>query len=954
MSTSIGNVFGKIQTVLNDVTDLEKPLSADGFEKALSLDTGSHTLQVFDTPVAVQASAEAKVQIFKNDEVPESPFGATPLKVAADQRYTALTVGGKLTASAGLSASPGVLNVSATASTKTSFSYAHYLPLPATMSRLDAFLALGASSTLPQLADVKTLRPGEVLDFGGLLNVDFGLQAKYGAQADVNGDLLSMVTVLSGVAGGTLTLPFKLHVGFTASAALGFSLYESMKLTVGAAATTKDDFVRMRLEREHRSRIAFGIVIDLTIAYDAKAGAQALIDKAFALIPKVKAIETLKTVAKAPADWEAFKAQITGEAASVVGRLLNDTHWKDALEESDAVKTLTGAAKKIVDAYAGIDAKVQSIIEEVIARLDDAGLAKVKPILTKIAGLNAADLMSLLPAEGKDVVHWIEVLTGQDIEELIISSNIEKELARAVDGAKKINAFLDGGASAAVLKEIHALLDKSGASALVAWLKKNATSVASLEAAADTAISDWVKRIVGKELDQIGEADVEKIQAFAAKLDQLLNMPQTLQNRLTAATSKLKGTIGFSAAAEISRVSEWTAIVDVEIDPKNDEAAAASKQLLHGRFGDFLKALNDIDKTAYFIHEILLTSRRVRTSAATTVAAFLRFNLAESETAIDESTISIRVDDTGNNVRDALYVGGTVVRRSLNDSIAESAAWVRMPATGPGTSLDAPYSATAPGLRLTYAREDDDASDKTRDSIRRLLGELSFASAVAAVPGSDQKQTRFSLQLEFDGVALQALKENTAESEWNSDVLKAANRWLSDVGTDAVQASVMANVVLDPEFKNLWPNFAGVPSDVFVNADINQKFGPRLLIMPSKQFKPEFGPIRDLMSNRHNAFANFSAFSPTEAASTQPDVLLHCSRKAADLFRTGQTGSTPPLFNFWFVIRRLFRLNPDVFKKARMVATIRSRKTANDTWSDPRIFAMTKVSTDNLSAVLKS
>jgi hypothetical protein len=505
-----------------------------------------------------------------------------------------------------------------------------------------------------------------------------------------------------------------------------------------------------------------------------------------------------------------------------------------------------------------------------------------------------------------------------------------------------------------VLKEIHALLDKSGASALVAWLKKNATSVASLEAAADTAISDWVKRIVGKELDQIGEADVEKIQAFAAKLDQLLNMPQTLQNRLTAATSKLKGTIGFSAAAEISRVSEWTAIVDVEIDPKNDEAAAASKQLLHGRFGDFLKALNDIDKTAYFIHEILLTSRRVRTSAATTVAAFLRFNLAESETAIDESTISIRVDDTGNNVRDALYVGGTVVRRSLNDSIAESAAWVRMPATGPGTSLDAPYSATAPGLRLTYAREDDDASDKTRDSIRRLLGELSFASAVAAVPGSDQKQTRFSLQLEFDSAALQALKENTAESEWNSDVLKAANRWLSDVGTDAVQASVMANVVLDPEFKNLWPNFAGVPSDVFVNADINQKFGPRLLIMPSKQFKPEFGPIRDLMSNRHNAFANFSAFSPTEAASTQPDVLLHCSRKAADLFRTGQTGSTPPLFNFWFVIRRLFRLNPDVFKKARMVATIRSRKTANDTWSDPRIFAMTKVSTDNLSAVLKS
>jgi len=945
-----GNVFGIIKAQLDD-TGLTQPIGDNEFSKSVSLDTGSKSLQVFDTPVAIEASAQAEAKVYAKGAVPDSPFGATPLTITDDQRYTALTVGGKLSASANLSATPGVLSVSATASTKTSMSYAHYLPVAANQTLIEALLALGRSTTLPQLADITKLQPGEVLDFGALLNIDFGLQAKYGAQKDINGDLVSMITTMSNVAGNNISLPFKLHVAFTANAALGFSLYEQLKLTVGQAATVKPNFVRMRLERQHRTRIAFGVSVDLTIAYDAQAGAQALIDKAFALIPKPKAIETLKKLAAAPADWNAFKAQITDEAAAVVGRLLNDTKWKEAVEKSQLVNDLVDAANKIVTAYKDVDAKVQSILEEVIARLDEAGLGKVKEVLTKVAALNPADITASLPAQAKEVVHWVEVLTGQDIEELLVSGNIEKELTRAVDGAKKILAFLDGGAKADVLKKLQALLDKSGASGLVAWLGKNATSVASLQAAADTAISDWVKRIVGKELDKIDADDVKKIQDFAAKLEKLLNAPQLLQAKLVAATQKLKGTIGFSAAAEISRVSEWSAIVDVEVDPKDKDAARASTMLLHGDFGAFLKALNDVKPEAYSIHEILLTSRRVRTSAATTVLSFLGFDLSTSEAAIDEKTISVRADDNGNIFRDAVYFGGAVVRRSVNDSAAESAAWVRMPATGPGTDISAPYNDVKPGLRLTYTREDTDANDKTRSSIRRILGELSFGTAIAAVPGTDQQQTRFSLEIEFGEDAVKALKANTVESEWKSDVLKAANRWWSDVGTDLSNAGVMANVVADTEFKQLWDKFPGTQ---FGEADAAQKFGPRLLKSDTGDFRPEFTPIRLLVTNRGDSFNHFNAFDPSEASSPQPDVLLHCSRMAADLFRTGQTASNPPLFNFWFVVGRLLRLKPDVFKNARMVATIRSRKTATDTWSEPQIFAMKNVSTDNLPAVFKT
>src|SRR3954467_6452485 len=87
MATSIGNLFGQIQAVLPDVTALEQPLGDDGLEKSVSVDTGSHNIPVFDTPVAVEASANAKAQIFAKGKVPDSPFGAMPLKIADDQRY---------------------------------------------------------------------------------------------------------------------------------------------------------------------------------------------------------------------------------------------------------------------------------------------------------------------------------------------------------------------------------------------------------------------------------------------------------------------------------------------------------------------------------------------------------------------------------------------------------------------------------------------------------------------------------------------------------------------------------------------------------------------------------------------------------------------------------------------------------------------------------------------------
>jgi len=272
-TTPLGKLFGGIDAVL-DSTGLEAPLSTGGdFQKDISLDTGSHKLSLFDTPVTIDATLNAGVHAYDPGKAPDSPFPNSALKAPDNTQYTALTIGGKISAAADVNATPGVLTVSASASAKTDFSYAHLLPVASTSSRLAAFLSLGSTTTLPQLVDVTKLAPGEVLDFAATLNVDFGLKATYGKVVDVNG----VISLLEGL--GDFPLPFKAHVAFAANASFGFSLYESTRVTVGLAATSNAGWARIRLDREHRSRITFGAGLDITIDYDPKAGAQALLDK---------------------------------------------------------------------------------------------------------------------------------------------------------------------------------------------------------------------------------------------------------------------------------------------------------------------------------------------------------------------------------------------------------------------------------------------------------------------------------------------------------------------------------------------------------------------------------------------------------------------------------------------------------------------------------------------------
>lgn len=953
---SIGKLFDEIQATINAANELNERVSAGEFEKGIALDTGSKKIPVFDTPVTIDAELDAQVRICKPGEVPDSPFPGSTLTVPIGTQYTKLTIGGKLSAEGKVNATAGVLAVSASASVKTGFAYAHFRPAPVTLTRLKALTDLAASSELPQSIDVTSLVPGETVDFTTTLNVDFNLKAKYGADADVGG----VIDILESVGGSALSLPFTAHIGFTASAAFGFSLYDSMRLTAGRAATSTPDWVRIRLEREHRRRIAFGLAVDLLIQYDLTPGPLALLDKVFALVPKIEAIDTLKKIAVLPEDWDAFKAQITDKAAAIVGRLIDDTHWKDALAASPAVAALIKTAKDIVRIYDGIDEKVTSLVEEVFARLDAAGLDRVKPIIDRIAAIDPTtfEVTSLLSGEAQQALHWIEVLTGIDIEELILSTDARKEIGRAVEAAKKLQGILNGAADD-VLKRIHAMLDKSGATGLVEWLRKNATSVADLQAAGDKAISDFVKRLIGKALDQINDADVQKIQQFAARLEAILDAPEALRKKLEDGIKKLKGEVGFSLAVEISRVSEWSAVVDVEIDSTSNRAVKASRGLVNGQFQQFLSELDQIptspgDPRPYLLREVLITSKRTRTSSAAALLSIFNVNLSEQETATDEYSISVREGEP-QPIREGLYVGGAVVRRKSGTTTSEGGAWIRISAAGSGSDITVDYTDVTPVIRLTYSREDTQTDAESRQSIVAILSELSFNEALKGVPPTlVGQQTRFSLELELRGDAVQKLQTVVDQPSWNIDVLRAAQRWFVDV--DRINANElksgheMALVVLDPEFRNRWTDFmAGVPGDSFFEADRRGDFGVVLTTANPKRVKPEYTALSILMSHRASSFTKFTNFKASLASSRDPEVLKDVTVQASNLFRTGQRGWQPPMFNFWFVLARLLRLDSQVFDSGRAVATIRTRTNASEDWSDPAIFALTDgIGTSNL------
>lgn len=955
-TTSIGNLFGSISARINDALGpLEKPVSSTPpYEKDISVDTGDKSLELFGTPITVDAVLKAKVAASPANSVPGQPFDDGSITPINGMTYMALTIDGALSASGSASGTQGAFQLSATASANAKFSYGHYLPVDSNRTLLASFADLAKSTTLPQLVDLNSIKPGEVFDFSGDFGIDLGVSAKAGKVLEIKDTL----KILDGVVNG-LSLPFTAKVSLAVSAAFGLSIADSMRYTVARAGQVHDpNWVRIRCAREEKDRITFSLAINLSIDYDATSAPKMLLDKAFALVTTSQLYKTLQEVkdnaAKAATDWPGFKASLTNEAVTVVGRLLDDTGWKNAVEKSSAVDDLIQASTTIVNFYNGIDKKVQSIVDQVIAKLDAEGLDKLRPIIKKVAAIDVEniDLASLLTQQEQDVVHWIEVLSGQNLESLIISGSVKEALTRAVALAKRIDGFINGGADSAAVGAVDKLLQKTGAAALVAWLSKNATSVQALENAGEQAVGDIVRRLVGKELDQLSADDVAKIQKFATELNNLINAPQKLYDKLKAGIDKLKGTIGFNVGLELSRVSEKSSIVDVEINPNDSDAVSAVSELKTGNILSFLADLDHIAKSnpgaplPFLLREVLLTSRHIRTSASTTVLSFLGFSESDQETVLVESSISVH--GVGAGAREATYNGGAAVRRSDGSFTAEGAAWIRVNAIGDGADVTAPYSTVTPVLRLTYARQDSKTDKKDLATLRDLLFEIGVTNPPLPSEADAQgQQTNFALALELPVASISALVTK-GEKLWETDALNAAHRWFGDKdrvsSLEAQAGAEMATVVVNSLFGKNWTDFP--PGDTLFKVDQEKKFDGIQIFEPNKTIKaPKYIPLRFLMERRSFAAKGFSDFDGNLAGTNPKDVIKVVTR-ASQMFNTLESQWQPPLFNYWLVLARLLRLG--ALAGAHGLATLQSRPDSNSDWTLTGSWVIKSINTTTL------
>lgn len=947
--TTIGNIFtsgiaNKITASINAAeAEMNAPVSTGEFGKDVTLDAGTHTLNLFDAPVKLAAATTLAVKICAPGaaftvfddagplSAPATPPDGNPSGAAVAASFARLDVTGKFGAAASSSGRLGVLQLSGEASAGAQLSYTHLRPAAGVDGRLVALARLALTTQLPQLANIASLIEGESLDFSAKINADLNLMAKYGAGLDFN-EVLNLVSDLS--------LAAKAHVQFSLSAAFGLSLYDQMRLTVGRTGQRNPGWVRVRVERSHRDRITFGAAFSLAIDYDAATGTRLLLDKIFALIPMPQLTSTMKEVLAltAAGNWAQLTTMISAKSADLVTKLVNDTGWTTWVEGSPEVKQLTDAAYWIVTEYASLDGKIRSTYEELLSRLDAAGFDHFMTLIKQIAAFNLAtfDVKTLVSSQAAEAIHLVELFSGKDIEELLINGSLRTGIEKAVSTAKAIQTMVEGAPGKAI-EWVNGLAARTGVAPVMTWLGTNATSPAALVAAGNTWIGSVVERLTGKSLAEINPADLVALKAFATKVQTLLAAPGDFQAKLKAHAEKLKGTFGISLSIELSRVSEWSSVVDIEVDPQDQDAVGAiSRFLPAGDVQQLLSALTSIDagndgSLPYDLRDVLLTSRHLRTSSTALFITFLGLDKTSQSTIRD---VCVRVSGGVNAPisRSGVYVGGSSVQMSAKGAVSEGGAWLRWEGSASDLDVRGAYTSVTPSLRLSYTREDDRTGQPELDGITAILTRFGFlGGAQVLVMPAPGMQTRFAVELQLGADALTALLTDVSnQADWENDLLEAGGRWFGDPAADLDQARglKMAGVLANASYRTLWTN----PTNAdFMSAARDGNFGVILADLAANNFLPEFAPLQaftQARSFRYDGYRKFRMPADNTPAALEQTILL-----GSKMLATGGTEWVLPLLNFWFILDRIGRLGPPAMAAAKGVATFRSRVDANSAWS---------------------
>lgn len=945
--SKLGQIFSsgvanKIEVLYDDVQNsgILDPVGTSAFTvQGLAVDASQPSLKVFDLTADLGEQASAAVSILAPSAEIKPFDDATPLTAPNGSSYAQLTVGGTL--SGGISGSVSSLPLSVSGSATASFTYDHWITAPSTEQRAAALTRLVSSAQLPQFENLTTLADGEISRFEAKLNVDLGIQAKYGSSFD----LAKAVSLFDG-----LSAQLKATVQYEIAASLGWSMYEDMDLAVGKAQQKNPGWVRVRIDRANGNTFTAGATFALNVTYDVSSIGDAL-EKAFQMTPLPRALDILRTVSKG--DWDTIKTQISDRAANDLITLIAGTGWKEKAAASPDVQKALAAINKVVSIYDGVDAKVQQLWAGLLVKADLGAGSPLRTTIEKIAAIDPAnpDLQQFLGPTAQKDLEMLESLTGKSIEELLVGSNATVQIALtcAVKLAKQIDDVITN-TPAEITSALATFAKDHGIQSAISWLAANATSLDKIQAFGDDAIKKLVAKAVGKVFSAIGTEDLAKVQAWAQKI---ITQWDDLSAKLAAAAKFLKGTLGFNASLEISRASEYSAVLDFELDLANGAAVAAVRNNLpNGNVQKMLEALNAIDANAFTIRQSVIISRHLRTGVSTVLLSILGLSSLQKVSGTRFAETSIQIADSGRTVS---YSGGFTQSVTSGNTTSQCSVWVAAEASDGSKDPAAPFAGVTREMRLTFSRNDAKTTAEEIDALQNLLVDLGFfATGGQSLTGTPADvDSAFAIDITLDDAALKTFAQDDGQANWNNDFRNAGYRLLRDhmvtdqlVAVGAETGQVLAEVVKTDLFTDTWTDTSTTKFRQDPRAEMLSINGKPLKILDDNlKFIQPYLTIETLITGRHRGFEVLDALRDAVAHTgpwTTADLNTLAGAGENLIGNTQLPEWDNPMFAFWFVVARLCRLGSgNSLATAKGLATFRFRQKSTDTYSDPMQWSLT-------------
>ncbi len=1001
----------ELQRLVDTAEDLQQPAGSGKFpvleasDEKLEVTDGQ--VKIFDQPFSISGKLAADLLVHEQGAEEQILAFQDPTSEEEDQGEVLTAPQGqvlselKFVADAGISgtfeATPsGGLTLSANAAAGGGLTYRHLRPSPTDATRLVALQGLLTSSRPPGLVPLALdeIDPSEIHVLTAKVNFDLGLDVTFGGNVKLQTDL-SDLDALAKVFQG-MSAEVKVDADYSLKASFGYSLYQQMLIAVGRFNLVDDNWLRMRIQRLRRSELTLGAQLDLQVEYDlAKDSLVALYDRILALDPTTNFMNALKEVQelRASGGWDAIRDKLVSTVGDEVDKLLDSVDWRQWVSDQDAAKIdgLLDELQKIITAYDELPDKIRSLWDTLLSEANLGPDSKILAALEKVKAIDPNDptavLEDLLDDDWKNALSLLEQFTGLSLDDLLSGqlSAISGALTKAQKLATTALNFLDE-VPAKAIGLIQSFADRTGIEPAVTWLRANATSVDdlldALKTKANEQIQNLVSRLIGKAWDALDADDLEKLGKWLDRIEAILDKKEEWEKKIGNYLNNLEGELGFSFGLEMSRLSERSALVDLEFDPsKTDVKKAVADALDLGQAKKLLAELPEADtleQAGYRIREAVFSSRRIRTSAMSVFFSLFGLQKGKETRRIDEETIRV-TQDGGRLVRDGSYQGGTV--RTLRDDsdkavvrTRELGAWLSMRATGSGGDVESPYDKgmQEQGLRMTFARRDDNTQAGEIAAMQTLLTDLGFpVTSADLAPVSGMPFTDLTLSLGLDESAVEAFFASADAAGWNTDCLNAGHRWFDEelirfkkkrdneirkIRTGLVSAAVLENA----EFQSHWLSSSSFLSQFGPATGNNLRSirvsvaGQSVSVPITRRLSPGkvqimLRGIFEMVESRGRSLNKLTDAQANHAGlATSPDPKV--MRKLASQFSTAMArtpfqGKTEPnvfpaqwpstMFDLWLAFTRVGRIDALALAKTRGLATLRFKATSEDDWQDP-------------------